>query len=356
MITGCPSAMRTFAPIAMAVLLSVTKLTAQDGLLPFRPIAGLTVGVELPKMEPLSGTVFATKPFVALALDLGVSWTYRERYGVVAMGFFAMNGYDYAKEGYTYDVYHLTQRLELRPFWQKPLRADLGTTLRAALGVGYAFQGASSLAHRDGPFSAFTSAEPQRRLYIAPELSILKEAGRHRMELGLRYVRHLDRTPAFSTMLMLGPDTTLATATHDHLALVFRFHMGLRKLPMPVFPLPSVDFAARTTDTLTTLEVGRERLTLWLWDNAEYDGDTLSVMLNGRPVLVAHELKRKRHKLKLHLLPGENTILIVAHNEGRVSPNTASVLLKAGKGRTRMLVSTSLMRNQLVRVVRSGSP
>ena len=95
---------------------------------------------------------------------------------------------------------------------------------------------------------------------------------------------------------------------------------------------------------------------MWLWDNAEYDGDTLSVFLNGRPVLVGHELTRKRHRLRIDLRPGENHLLVVAHNEGRVPPNTASVVVATGRGRAQLLVSTSLRRNQVVRVLREGSP
>ena len=38
-------------------------------------------------------------------------------------------------------------------------------------------------------------------------------------------------------------------------------------------------------DTLTTLATSRSRITLQLWDNAEYDGDTITVLLNDWPVL-----------------------------------------------------------------------
>jgi hypothetical protein len=172
------------------------------------------------------------------------------------------------------------------------------------------------------------------------------------MELGLRYTRHLQREPAFSTTLALGPDTSLATATNDLFGLVLRFHFGLKRPTMPALPMPPIDFAARTTDTLTTVTVHKQRITLWLWDNAEYDGDTLSVLLNGRPVLVGHELTRTRHRSRLDLRPGENILLVVAHNEGRVPPNTASVLVATGKGRKQLLVSTSLRKNQVVRIVR----
>jgi len=340
--------------LTASLMLAASCATAQDGLLPIRPIVGVNLGVGMPKVEAISGTAFATRPFFAGTLDFGASWTYREKVGVVAMGVLAMNGYDYVKEGYDYDVYHLTTRMELRPFWQKPLDSNLGTSLRAGLGLGQARHGNDELDLERGPLRTSSRSVANTRFYLAPEVSILKEAGRHRMELGLRYVRHLDRDPAFTTTLSLGADTTVATATHDHLALVLRFHFGLKRPTLPTFPAPTIEYAERSTDTLATLTAHKERITLWLWDNAEYDGDTLSILLNGRPVLAGHELTRKRHRLRLDLRPGENTLLVVAHNEGRVSPNTASVIAATGKGRQQLLISTSLRKNQVLRIVREG--
>jgi hypothetical protein len=342
--------------IATALLFIVAgcAASAQDGVLPFRPIVGLNIGVNMPEVEAISGSAFATRPFVAGTLDLGASWTYRDKVGVVAMGMFAMNGYDYAKEGFDYDVYHLTRRLELRPFWQKPLDPGLGTTLRAGLGLGMSYQGNAFRDTRRGPFRSTSRSIADERPFLAPEVSILKELGHHRMELGLRYTRHLQREPAFSTILSLGADTSVASATNDLFGLVLRFHFGLERPALPTLPAPPVDYAARSTDTLTTLATRKERITLWLWDNAEYDGDTLSVFLNGRPVLVGHELTRKRHRLRIDLRPGENHLLVAAHNEGRVPPNTASVLVATGMGRKQLLVSTSLRRNQVVRIEREG--
>jgi hypothetical protein len=42
----------------------------------------------------------------------------------------------------------------------------------------------------------------------------------------------------------------------------------------------------------------------------------------------------------LDLVHGENTLLVVAHNEGRVSPNTASAFVRAGNGRQQLLIKT----------------
>lgn len=339
---------------ALLAYLTGVLCSAQDGALPFRPIVGINLGVGLPKVEAVSGTRFITRPFFAGTIDFGASWTYREKVGLVALGVLAINGYDFTNGEFDYDVYHLTRRAEMRAFWQRPLDPGLNTSLRVGMGIGLASQGNTSLDTRRGPFRALSSATAMQRTYLSPEALIVKQEGRHRVELGLRYVTHLQRQVAFTTRLSVGADTTLASATHDHLALVIRFHWGLKRPVVPTFPMPPIDHLARSTDTLTTLSASKSRITLWLWDNAEYDGDTLTVLLNGRPVLVGHELGRKRHKLKVDLVPGENILMVVAHNEGRVSPNTASVVVRTGKGRKELLFTTSLRKNQVLRLVRDG--
>ncbi len=330
-------------------------LPAQDRVLPFRPIAGINIGVGLPKLEQVSGAPFTTTPFFAGTVDIGFSWLYRERVGVMALGVLAINGYDFRKGDVEYDIYHLTQRAEVRAFWQRTLNARLRTQLRAGMGLGLALQGDARRDTREGNFQALTTATAMQRTYLAPEVCLVKQEGRHRVEAGLRYVTHLHREIPFTTRLGQGGDTTIATARHDHLALVIRFHFGLQRPKLPRPPPPPIDPAQRRTDTLATIAANKPRVTLWLWDNAEYDGDTLSVFLNGMPVVEGHELTRNRHKLRIDLQLGENVLQVVAHNEGRVAPNTARAVMRAGKGRRTFLFATSLERNQALRIVREGA-
>ncbi|MGV3638566.1 MAG: hypothetical protein ACO1NQ_13080 [Flavobacteriales bacterium] len=341
----------------LALLLAVVATgptVGQDGASPFRLVAGINLGVGLPRMETLSGTSFTASPHFAGTVDLGATWTFREQWGLAALGVLALNGYDFTKGEVNYDLYHLTRRAEVRAFWQRSLNERLRTSVRAGIGLGLAFQGGDTRDTREGSFQALTMATPLQRTYLAPEICLVKMEGRHRVEWGLRYVTHLQREMALSTRLSSGADTALATARHDHLALVIRFHLGLKRQALPAPQLPAIAYGDRTADTLTTLTATRQRIRLWLWDNAERDGDTLSVIVNGRPVLSGLALTRKRHKLKVDLVPGVNELLVVAHNEGRVPPNTASALVRSGRGRKELLFSTSLQRNQVLRIVREA--
>ena len=344
--------MRSFA--LLLGLAAARCAFGQDGASPFRLVAGINLGVGLPRLETISGVRFSTSPHFAGTVDLGATWTHRERWGLAALGVLAINGYDYMKGAVDYDIYHLTRRAEVRAFWQRSLNESLRTSLRAGIGLGLAFQDSDTRDTREGSFQALTTATAMQRTYLAPEVCLVKTEGRHRVEWGLRYVAHLQRDVAMSTRLAEGADTTLATARHDHLAMVIRFHLGLKRPALPAPPPPAVAYGDRTTDTLTTLTANRQRITLWLWDNAERDGDTLSVIVNGRPVLSGLALTHKRHKLKVDLAPGMNELLVVAHNEGRVPPNTASAVVRTGRGRKELLFSTSLQRNQALRIVREA--
>lgn len=112
-----------------------------------------------------------------------------------------------------------------------------------------------------------------------------------------------------------------------------------------------MDYAARSTDTLTTLHTRSRTIVLKLWDNAEYDGDTISILANNTPVVTDFELTRRHQRVAVELYPGLNDVLIVANNEGRVPPNTALCRVHRGQGKPLLSVHTSARSNQLVQVM-----
>jgi hypothetical protein len=128
-----------------------------------------------------------------------------------------------------------------------------------------------------------------------------------------------------------------------------RYHIGFKhKVPAP----PPSTLQGVALDTVPTLTSKRQRITLVLWDDAEVDGDTVSVFLNEEPVLVRHCLTHEPVKLRLDLRHNSNFISVVAHNEGRIPPNTARGYLRRGKGREQLLIKSSRSRGQLFIVER----
>ena len=97
--------------------------------------------------------------------------------------------------------------------------------------------------------------------------------------------------------------------------MMMRYHIGFKK---PGTTLPPLEvFEERIAlDMVPKLFCKRQRVTLKLWDDAEVDGDTVSVLLNGGPVLVRHCQGHKPVKLAMDTGFGHNWNEVVAHNEG----------------------------------------
>ncbi|MCB0769708.1 MAG: hypothetical protein KDC00_04805 [Flavobacteriales bacterium] len=313
-----------------------------------RVLTGLNVGASLARLAADSAGSFNTTPWVSVTLDLGVSLTHRNKWGTSLMGSYAMNGYNYVREDMEYDVYHLNPRAEARVWWLFPFSPEHGTFLRIGTGFGYSFIGNDELRYTADRFTAVSTSTARNAPFISPEIGLSNTPGRHCFDIGLRYVRHLQREPAFTTTLTANGMTTVGSATNDHLGLVFRYHIGFNEKAKPTLRVPPIILTERRTDTLTTLSTARQRITMHLWDNAEYDGDTVTVLLNNRPVLVGHELTHKKKRITLELTNTDNTLLVIAHNEGRVAPNTASCVVRKVGGQKELLIRTSQATNMAI--------
>jgi hypothetical protein len=132
---------------------------------------------------------------------------------------------------------------------------------------------------------------------------------------------------------------------------MMRYHLGFRR-EVPALPAVAPPLEHLGQDTLPELACRRQRATLKLWDDAEVDGDTVSVLLNGAPVRVKECLGHKPVKLRLDLGYGHNYVEVIAHNEGRIKPNTARGHLRRGKGREELLIKTTRKRGQTFVLVR----
>ena len=227
-----------------------------------------------------------------------------------------------------------------------------GNVLRVGLGYGFSVQGSFDETSTDDGTEWRFSEPTQTRPNLVPEVGVVSPSGRRRTEYALRYVVHLDRTPAWTLTASNADGGAIFTATDDHVAFVVRWYFGFRKKCPPPLPCPTIDRSNLAVARRDTLFTHRDRLVLRLSDNAEYDGDTLSLLLNGKPVLVAHELTHKPKRVVLYLERRANTLTVLAHNEGRVPPNTALCAVRTGRGRQRLQLRTGLRAAQEVVLIR----
>ncbi len=321
-----------------------------------RLVLGGGITFQAPSLMGHTTPSAAALPLVGLALDLGAAFTHRDSWGIAVQGGAAAQGYYMQVDTVSMDLFHLLERTELRLFKLADIPAISHLPVRFALAAGYSFQQFNEERSTKQPFQVVSSEPTLTRLYLAPEVVFTNGHGYDRMEFGLRYVAHLDRTKSWTSNFS-GPSGIADFAgTDDHLAIVLRYHFGWppKEKSAPTGNRPPEPYHNdRRTDTLATVATHLHRATLKLWDNAEIDGDTVSVLLNGQVVLHEHSLSHSRHRLVLQLAHGNNEVLVIAHNEGRVPPNTASAQLKVGTKRLQLLIRTSTKHNTAVLIHRN---
>jgi N-acetylmuramoyl-L-alanine amidase len=97
----------------------------------------------------------------------------------------------------------------------------------------------------------------------------------------------------------------------------------------------NTDFTKRNNTVLQKIEVKQPTVTIDLYDNADVDGDMVSVFYNGKNILDNKTLTDKPIKLTVTLDPTkkENEFLIYAENEGSIPPNTGLMIVNDGTNR-----------------------
>ena len=106
---------------------------------------------------------------------------------------------------------------------------------------------------------------------------------------------------------------------------------------------------ARLQEVQQRLELDTTSVELLLYDNGVVDGDVVSLFLNDVKVANKIKLTEKPFQLQLQLEKGkENQLRLYAENVGEIPPNTAVLIIKAGKKRYDINLSSSLQRDAVV--------
>lgn len=314
-----------------------------------RLILGGSLTFQGPKVVSSEFEQASGVPWFGVDIAAGSSFTVHDRWGFDVLGSFAYQSNMIWIDSLCFPVFLPNYRTELRAWRALPWLKWDDWELKATLAAGWSFQSSGTKEREDDGYRTVTRYEAMTRPYVAPELGIWRWNALDRDEFALRYVVHLERTPAFTSTVSNASGTAVLTGTQNNLAFVYRHHFGLPKR-VPRGPRSTKEYDGRDTETTLAIATHRSGVPLVLWDDAENDGDTISVLLNGKVVLDHFGLSRKRHRIYLPLEWGDNTILVVAHNEGRVPPNTARATIRTGRRKSRLLVKTSPTQNVAVTV------
>jgi hypothetical protein len=110
------------------------------------------------------------------------------------------------------------------------------------------------------------------------------------------------------------------------------------------------DFKKRKQIVSRQIEVSSDSLRLSFYDNAEIDGDSISVFLNGKLIIAHQELTERAFNLyvKLDSNLETNEVSMFAENLGKYPPNTALMVISDGDKRYETFLSSDFKGNATI--------
>jgi hypothetical protein len=114
---------------------------------------------------------------------------------------------------------------------------------------------------------------------------------------------------------------------------------GNKELPVIV--------ANRTNENMQDVYFKNDSLVLSLYDNGIVDGDTVSVFLNGEPIVSKQMLKASATKKTIYISPEMDSVQLVlfAENLGTIPPNTGLLTVRDGDDIYQVRFSADLQKN-----------
>lgn len=106
--------------------------------------------------------------------------------------------------------------------------------------------------------------------------------------------------------------------------------------------------AGRTVENIETIYFSSDSLQFTLYDNGEVDGDTVSVIVNGKMILEKQGLSTKAISKKIYVPRGtddELQIVMFAETLGTIPPNTGLLIVQDGNVRHEVRFSGDLKKN-----------
>jgi hypothetical protein len=121
----------------------------------------------------------------------------------------------------------------------------------------------------------------------------------------------------------------------------------------------AAEIKSRQIETIQTVEITHDSLVLTLYDNGTVDGDTVSVLINGKVVWPRVGLLATATNKTIHLDQSDGDSLIVvmyAENLGSIPPNTGLLVVRDGDKNYEIRFSGDLQKNSAIILKRKKKP
>lgn len=136
----------------------------------------------------------------------------------------------------------------------------------------------------------------------------------------------------------------------------------LEKESVPVFPVDvfqndtmarlqqSLKLKDREKEVVQTITIDTSEIKIELYDNAEIDGDTVTIFLNNTLLVYRKMLTDRPLTINITAFPNTDyEFMMYADNLGRIPPNTSLMVITAGKKRYEMRISSSEQKSAVVK-------
>ena len=113
-------------------------------------------------------------------------------------------------------------------------------------------------------------------------------------------------------------------------------------------------YATRKRVFATEIPVSGDSVELLFYDNAQVDGDSISLFLNGKLIFEHIRLTDKAYSIKLAVteLKSSNELIMVAENQGSIPPNTSYMVATVGDKRYEARLESTEGSSALIRLVK----
>ena len=122
------------------------------------------------------------------------------------------------------------------------------------------------------------------------------------------------------------------------------------KQPMKVFPPPPMVLKTRENALVRKIETEAGEIKINIYDNAEIDGDTVSIYHNNTLIRSHIRLSQKPISISIGVNPSQphHEIIMVAENLGSIPPNTSVMIITTPGNRYEFFISSSEQKNAKV--------
>ena len=120
--------------------------------------------------------------------------------------------------------------------------------------------------------------------------------------------------------------------------------------PQKIFPPPPLVLKTRENALVRKIETEAGEIKINIYDNAEIDGDTVSIYHNNTLIRSHIRLSQKPISISIGVNPSQShhELIMVAENLGSIPPNTSVMIITTPGNRYEVFISSSEQKNAKV--------